>query len=94
MAILFNYLYNNYFDSLIRNICELIIKIFDKFGIEVHFMRLLYQTLFDTRYSDANPFIDDSDSFLKSALFIDHLLLILIIIPLFIMALRYLTSPV
>ena len=70
---------------------EMSIRMFDKIGIEVHFIRLIYYTVFDVdlheRYHYSSPFSDYS-------LMLDLFFLIAIIIPLFILCLRYLTYPV
>jgi hypothetical protein len=67
------------------------IKVFDRLGLEVHFIRLLYYTIFAVdlheRFHYPNPFNDLS-------LFLDLLFLIVIIAPLFILSIQYLTHPV
>ena len=67
------------------------IKLFDKLGLEVHFIRLLYYTIFAVdlheRFHYPNPFNDWS-------LFVDLLFLLAIIAPLFILSMQYLTHPV
>lgn len=45
----FNYLYQTFLQEIITDGCELIIKFFDQFQIEVHFLRYLYLAIFDTR---------------------------------------------
>ena len=70
---------------------ELGIKVFDKIGVEVHFIRLLYFTIFDVDLHDRHhypPLLSDP------ALVMDLLFLLVIIMPLFALFLRYLTHPV
>lgn len=69
---------------------ELGIKTFDRLGFEVHFIRLLYFTVFDVDLHDRHhyPHIMQDPS-----LIIDLLFLVLIILPLFVLSLRYLAQP-
>ncbi len=46
-AVLFNYTYTVYLGQLTEVLCEAIIRVFDKIGFEVHFVRLIYYTIFD-----------------------------------------------
>lgn len=69
----------------------MIIKLFDKFKIEVHFIRLFYFTIFDTKIADQGVFEED---IFRYEIVMDACLLIFIILPLFVIMLRYLTSPI
>lgn len=66
------------------------IKLFDKVGIEIHFIRLLYLTIFDVDLHERHHYPHIFEDF---SLLLDLLFLIAIITPLFIMSLRYLTYP-
>lgn len=47
VAVLFNYSYTVYLGRFMEVICESLIRVFDKIGFEVHFVRLIYYTIFD-----------------------------------------------
>lgn len=90
-AILFNYILTLYMGALMAYGSELAIRLFDKIGVEVHFIRLIYNTVFDVdlheRFHYPSPFTDLS-------LVLDLVFLLIIILPLFVMSMRYLTYPV
>ena len=70
---------------------ELSIRLFDKIGVEVHFVRLLYQTIFDVDLHERYHYPAVWNDW---ALFKDLIFLLGIIVPLFILSLRYLTHPI
>jgi hypothetical protein len=90
-AILFNYLLTLYLGQLLAVLSEWSIRGFDRIGVEVHFIRLIYSTVFDVdlheRYHYPSPWNDWS-------LFLDLIFLVAIIMPLFLLSVRYLTHPV
>ena len=90
-AMLFNYLLTLYLGQLLAVLSEWSIRAFDRVGLEVHFIRLIYATVFDVdlheRYHYPSPWNDWS-------LFLDLIFLVAIIIPLFVLSVRYLTHPV
>ena len=90
-AMLFNYLLTLYLGQLLAVLSEWSIRAFDRIGLEVHFIRLIYATVFDVdlheRYHYPSPWNDWS-------LFLDLIFLVAIIIPLFVLSVRYLTHPV
>ena len=63
---------------------------FDKLGVEVHFIRLLYNTIFDVDLHERHHY---PGLFTDLALVLDLVFLLLIIIPMFVLSLRYLTWP-
>jgi hypothetical protein len=90
-AILFNYILTLYMGAFMAFASELGIRLFDKLGFEVHFVRLLYSTIFDVDLHERHhypPLLSDP------ALVLDILALIAIILPLFVLSLRYLTHQV
>ena len=90
-AMLFNYLLTLYLGQLLAVLSEWSIRGFDRIGVEVHFIRLIYSTVFDVdlheRYHYPSPWNDKS-------LFLDLIFLVAFIIPLFVLSVRYLTHPV
>jgi hypothetical protein len=72
---------------------ELGIRLFDKIGFEVHFIRLLYFTVFDVDLHERHHY---PSLFASSdlSLALDLLFLLGIILPLFFLSVRYLTSSV
>lgn len=73
---------------------EFAIKTCDKLGIEVHFIRLVYYTIFDVdmHSSTLNALAVLRDYNKLIPLMLDLIFLIAIAFPLFVMSLRYLTS--
>lgn len=88
-AVLFNYVYTMYLARLTEFICEGTVKIFDKIGFEVHFVRLIYYTIFDQSTQDP---LNQSATVFYQSLLIDHFHLLVIIIPMFILSIKYLTA--
>lgn len=82
-SLLFNYFLTLYMGQVLAWISDLTIKLLDKVGIEVHFIRLIYFTVFDVdlheRFHYPSPWNDWS-------LFIDLVFLLAIIMPLFVLS--------
>ncbi|CDW75090.1 UNKNOWN [Stylonychia lemnae] len=89
LAVLFNYVYVCYLGGLVNSICEIMIKLFDKLGFEVHFVRLIYFTIFDQSSTDLS---DTQKQQFYQSLMIDHFHLLFIIIPMYVISLQYLTA--
>ena len=66
------------------DIYDLIVKLSDKVGVDLHFIRYLVLALFDSRVKNINEIINKFDLFC----------LFFIIIPMFIIGLRFWTAPV
>jgi hypothetical protein len=90
-AILFNYILTLYMGALMAYGSELAIRLFDKIGVEVHFIRLIYNTVFDV---DLHERFHYQSPFTNLSLVLDLVFLLIIILPLFVMSMRYLTYPV
>jgi len=67
-----------------------VIKIFDFIGLEVHFVRFIYWAVFDSYGGSLETKWLD----LMSSIQLDSLSLLLIILPLFLMSLHFLTAPI
>jgi len=94
MALLFNYTYTIHLEPFFRVLSEMWIKFFDRLGFEVHFIRLVYLTIFQTKYLNESTFDPpELKGYMNRDTILDHLFLGLIILPLFLLALRYLTAP-
>lgn len=101
-ALLFNYVLTLYMGSMLvskfkeaNSILQAYafdtgIRLFDKIGFEVHFIRLLYYTAFDVDLHERHHYPPLLSDF---ALVLDLFFLFLIILPLFILSLRYLSAP-
>lgn len=75
--------------AVIAYAMDYFIKLADTIGFEVHFIRLLYFTVFDVDLHDRHHY----ESLYSPDLLLDLSFLLFIIIPLFVLALRYLTHP-
>lgn len=64
--------------------CETTIKLFDLMQIEVHYMRYLYLAIFENRQTEI----------LTHNVVVDCLILVIVLLPCFIIALRFWTAPV
>ena len=64
----------------------------DKIGVEVHFIRLVYFTIFDQSIAESNQYFGFGESWYWQALFIDTFHLLLIILPLFVLSVKYFTA--
>lgn len=62
----------------------MIIRFFDSLSIEVHFLRYLYLALFESR----------PKSLINHNVYVDCTLLVFLVIPMFILSLRFWTAPV
>ena len=75
--------------ALLARAMDTFIKVADAIGFEVHFIRLLYFTVFDVDLHDRHHY----EGLYSFDLILDLSFLIFIVIPLFILTLRYLTHP-
>lgn len=89
-AVLFNYVLTLYMGRAISYSSEMSIRFFDKLGFEVHFVRLLYNTIFDVDLHERHHY---PGLFTDLSLVLDLVFLLAIILPLFVLSLRYLTWP-
>ena len=64
----------------------------DKVGVEVHFIRLVYFTIFDQSLAESNQYFGFGESWYWLALFIDTFHLLLIVLPLFVLSVKYYTA--
>jgi len=90
-ALLFNYLLTLYLGQLLAVAAEFSIRGFDRIGIEVHFVRLLYQTVFDVDLHERYHYPAVWNDW---ALFRDLIFLLGIIFPLLVLSVKYLTHPI
>lgn len=89
-ALLFNYFLTLYMGNMIAYVSEKGVKVFDKLGFEVHFIRLLYNTIFDMDLHERHHY---PSIFSDWSLILDLVFLIGIVFPLFFFSIRYLTWP-
>ena len=80
----FNYLWSVFGNELVHDVCNLLIRVADSTGlVDLHFLRYLYLTLFPERPAT-----------IRLAEIEDVLLLFIVLTPLFVIGLRYMTAPV
>lgn len=73
-----------FLQEILTDLCEFFIRFCDRFSIEVHFLRYLYLAIFDAR----------PKTLITNEVIIDCCLLAFIVIPMFIISLRFWTAPV
>lgn len=66
----------------------MLIKSVDGLGYEIHFVRLIYLAIFDTSYFELPNQKDYAFWF-----WVDHIEIIIVVLPLFMLGLRFITSP-
>ena len=76
---------NIFLQEVLTDTCNFLIKFFDKLSVDIHFIRYLYLALFSSRPPDILH---------QKTILYDSALLIFLVIPLFITALRFQTAPV
>lgn len=84
-SLAFNYLYHFYLQHILIWFCDSFIVICDTIGLEAHYLRFLHLAIFDSRMKPLQ---------LDLEILLDHIYLILIITPLFIIGMRFWTAPV
>lgn len=70
--------------SFVQSVAHEIILISDWIGFEVHFIRFLYWTMFDSTY----------DNEIQTVFTTDILLIAFILIPLYLLAMHFLLHPI
>lgn len=65
--------------------CNLLIRVFDKMHVDIHFLRYLYLSMFDGRPPDVLH---------SKQILYDSFLLLVVIVPMFVIALRFWSAPV
>lgn len=84
-SLLLNFLMSVFLQEVLTDSCNLLIRFFDGMYIDIHFIRYLYLAMFDARPPDVLH---------SQAIFCDSMLLIFIVVPMFVAAMRFLTAPV
>jgi hypothetical protein len=81
----FNYAYQVFLQEIVGDICGTIVKVSDQIGIDTHFLRFLSLALQDSR---------PTKILLNHEVMLDCSYLVFLLIPSFIIALRFFTAPV
>jgi hypothetical protein len=84
-SLLFNFFYVNFLQEVLQDILGAIISSSDKVGVDVHIIRYLQMALFDSRLHS---------SIYSETLIRDFSLLVIVVLPLFILGLKFWTAPI
>lgn len=84
-SLLFNFIYVHFLQEFMQNTVGMVITTTDRLGFDMHILRNLYLALFDNRIQKG---------IYSSSMFRDLLLLTIIVIPLFVLGLKFWTAPI
>lgn len=84
-TLVLNFLMSIYLQEILTDSCNFLIRFFDKMHVDIHFLRYLYLSMFDARPPDVLH---------SKQILYDSFLLLVIVLPMFVIAMRFWTAPV